>query len=195
MNNENLDVGGDELNLSDELQRFAAELSQLRPREDRLDHERLAFLAGQASMARVASRSGKLLGVRLESRAWPAAFAAMSAVAATLLFLLIVRPESPNVPSIATSKQIQQHSKVPAGPDSSSRDVLTTQDVRFGDLDGHLAKLDAERKASDSPIPAEDRTIPVFTPSAWQQVINELGSSKPLPRKSSSFSQKQGINT
>ena len=86
---------GENPNLSDELQHFAAELARLRPREDRLDRERLAFLAGQASVAPAPSKSLKTLGLPLESRAWPAAFAAMTAIAATLLCMLLTRPEVP----------------------------------------------------------------------------------------------------
>jgi hypothetical protein len=64
-----------------------AELAALRPRDDRLDRERLIFLAGRAS---VAGRWGRLSGW-----AWPASCAGMTAVAATLLVMLLARPEPP----------------------------------------------------------------------------------------------------
>ncbi len=195
MNNESFSAGGDQPELSAELRRFAAELSRLRPREDRLDRERLAFLAGQASMVSAPSRSGKTFGGRLEGRAWPAAFAVMSALAATLLFLLVARPEATTLPEIATSNTIPQRDNAPAQPLAGSRNVLTTLDVRFRDLETYLAKLEAKQKVSKSSLPAEDRAVPVYTPSAWRQVINDSDSFRPLFRKSSNVSRKQGINT
>ncbi len=62
-----------------------AELAGLRPREDRLDRERLIFRAGQASVA------GRQAGI--VRWAWPAVSAGMTAAAATLLVMLLVRPE------------------------------------------------------------------------------------------------------
>jgi hypothetical protein len=100
MTNDSHNAEGGNPNLSNELQHFAAELARLQPRNDRLDRERLAFLAGQASVDLAPSQCAKIFGVRLESRAWPAAFAAMTAVAATLLCMLLTRPEALGVPSI-----------------------------------------------------------------------------------------------
>ena len=86
----NRDVTGrnSEEELPPELKAMEAELSALRPRDDRLDRERLVFLAGQASA----------MGRRLPGRAamgrwaWPGAFAGMTAVAAGLLLALVLRP-------------------------------------------------------------------------------------------------------
>ncbi|MGH7140975.1 MAG: hypothetical protein ACREHD_35030 [Pirellulales bacterium] len=66
------------------LERFAAELAALLPRA-RLDRDRLMYLAGQASVAPAR--------VHLPRRwPWPAAFGGMTAVAASLLLLLALRP-------------------------------------------------------------------------------------------------------
>lgn len=71
--------------LPPELKAVEAELADLCPRDDRLDRERLVFLAGQAS---VAGRPGPRV-----AWAWPASSAAMTGVAATLLVMLLARPE------------------------------------------------------------------------------------------------------
>ena len=68
------------------LQRFEAELAALAPRAAQLDRDHLMFLAGQAS-------AGLPAGGHLSRRwAWPAAFSAMSALAASLLLMLVIRP-------------------------------------------------------------------------------------------------------
>jgi hypothetical protein len=194
MTNELPNNGSDHPELSNELRQFAAELSRLQPRDDRLDRERLAFFAGQASVANIRSRPRRTRGLRLESRMWPAAFAAMSAVAATLLFLLVTRPDMPNVPSIATNDRIQFKQKISGDLHYGSRGVLTTQDVHSGDLEARLAKLEAEQKELGASTRFDERTSPVFTPAAWRQAVDEVDSPKPLPQKSSTLSSNQGIN-
>jgi hypothetical protein len=98
--------------LSHELQSFEARLARLSPRDDRLDRERLAFLAGQASMSSDASCSSPPIQGWRRHPAWPAAFAAMSALAATLLAILLARPavpdaSSPNLRNFAASDQLE----------------------------------------------------------------------------------------
>lgn len=73
-----------------DLQSLELQLAALRPRTDRLDRDRLMFLAGQASAA---SPARTWLGYRRTS----IALAAMTAVAATLLVLLVVRSTTPQV--------------------------------------------------------------------------------------------------
>jgi hypothetical protein len=107
--------------LSEELTAFEAALASLRPRADRLD-PRWRFLLAQAAtlnqkMADAdAEAAGQLLcsrcGGPLSDRkarhrwAWPAAFSAMTTVAAALLAALVVGVEPPTV--------------APSGPRSSS---------------------------------------------------------------------------
>lgn len=78
-----------------------AALSSLMPRAARIDRDRLMFLAGQTSR-QTASGGRKPPGDPVEesdiaqrnrSRTWPTAFAAMTALAASLLVLLVNRPE------------------------------------------------------------------------------------------------------
>lgn len=195
MNNNADNAGGENPILSDELQLFAAELARLRPRDDRLDRERLAFLAGQASVAPAPSKPFKNPGRALESRAWPAAFAAMTAVAATMLCMLLARPEVAGVSSIATDARGQDRHQLSIER-IGGRAVLATRDIHLPDIETRLAKLDADQSTdSASASPMDDLTRPVFTPTAWQQVIHEAESAKPLPRKSSSLSNYQGVTT
>jgi hypothetical protein len=96
-------------------------LSSLVPRTDRLDRDRLMFLAGQQSgvVGRVGQAQrrptdlsetadggmpdgGSALRLTHPTRtrwAWPAAFAAMTAVAAALAILLAIQPALPNAGS------------------------------------------------------------------------------------------------
>jgi hypothetical protein len=82
---------------SNELTPFEAALAGLAPRVEGFDRERLIFLAGQASVLgdRAAGASPdweRAGGMRARRWAWPAAFSAMTAVAAALLVMLCTRP-------------------------------------------------------------------------------------------------------
>jgi hypothetical protein len=68
--------------LDPELKRLEAELACLVPRADRLDRERLAFLAGQQSVAAAGIRRWL----------WPAGCAATTVVAGWLLVILVFQP-------------------------------------------------------------------------------------------------------
>jgi hypothetical protein len=110
-------MSAEEENRLDDLKEIEAALASLVPRGDRLSRDRLMFLAGQAS---VGGRTGAMATPGTDRRlvapctprrnmpttsvgmapargarwAWPSAFAAMSAAAATLLVALLVRPET-----------------------------------------------------------------------------------------------------
>ena len=99
-----------------ELKAVEAELAALLPRDDRLDRERLIFRAGQASVTRPAARGA----FARSGWAWPASLAGMTAVAATLLAMLVARPELP---------ERIQFVRVPVEP-GSSEVVATAGDTR-----------------------------------------------------------------
>jgi hypothetical protein len=82
------EINSGDLRMPQELIAFEAQISALRPREDRLDRERLMFLAGHAS-----ARESHEPIVATRRWAWPAAFGAMTAAAAVLL-VLAIRPDS-----------------------------------------------------------------------------------------------------
>ena len=102
------DPRGAEEDLPPDLKAIEAELASLSPRTDRLDRERLIFLAGQESVLAKGGMKGTVPFSLRENRDsplrenrdsprlfWPAAFAAMTTVAATLLVMLLLRPETP----------------------------------------------------------------------------------------------------
>ena len=79
---------------TEDLKVFESQLASLVPRTDRLDRERLMFLAGQQSVM----GNGPACAAGAQSRrsrhlAWPVAFSAMTAVAVVLGVMLSVRPE------------------------------------------------------------------------------------------------------
>lgn len=84
-----------------DLKPFEAALASLVPRADRLDQQRLIFLAGRQSALKDHPRPATRSGVGL----WPAAFAAMTAAAGALLVMLLCRGE----PSV-----VIRYIKVPA---------------------------------------------------------------------------------
>jgi hypothetical protein len=87
MNNDyHSDREEEHIELPPDLKALEAKIAALRPRTDRLDRDRLVFLAGQASTRGVAPISYARWG-------WPVSFSAMTALAASLLLMLITRPE------------------------------------------------------------------------------------------------------
>ena len=90
-----------------DLTAFEAALAALAPRADRLDRERLMFLAGQASR-----------GARHARWPWPAAFAAMTAVAAGLLVALVMqsRPQPARTIPVPPDSVAAKGNRHPATP-------------------------------------------------------------------------------
>jgi hypothetical protein len=75
--------------LNGELAEIEAALASVGPRPSRLDRDRVMYLAGRAATFAAASPP------RVSSRwAWPAAFGAMTAVAAVLLLMVVSRPHA-----------------------------------------------------------------------------------------------------
>jgi hypothetical protein len=98
-----------------DLTAFEAALAALTPRVEGLDRERLFFLAGQASVPPGGREADGAARPRTARWAWPAAFAAMTTVAASLLVVLCTRT-GPNVPSAgqATPDSLAQTYEAPA---------------------------------------------------------------------------------
>lgn len=124
---------GPDEELPPELKAIEAELAELAPREDRLDRERLVFLAGRAS----ASPGDTEPRAELRRWAWPTAFAGMTAIAAGLLVMVLARPEPgvverivyvprPHAPDAGSSRSGQRE-RLPGGDLRSGASISVTE--------------------------------------------------------------------
>ena len=104
----------------DDLNAFEAALAALTPRSDRLNRDRLMFLAGQASHRDTRPRRGS----------WPAAFVAMTTVAAGLLVALVARPPQvvERVVERVVEVQVPAAARDAALADMNRRDRSATRD-------------------------------------------------------------------
>jgi hypothetical protein len=161
-------------NVAGELRSLEARLASLSPRPDRLDRDRLMFLAGQASLAEVNVSRTTILGVKLASRAWPTAFAAMSAVAATLLGILIARPENSVRQPLPSSASLHQAEPRIAVERSSNELMLSPLDARIDDIDRWLMRNELRPDRTDPSVePFQTSRLPILTPARWEQVLND----------------------
>jgi len=129
-------MSAEEENRLDDLKEIEAALASLVPRGDRLSRDRLMFLAGQASVA----RRGQDGAVRAARWAWPSAFAAMSAVAASLLVALLVRPETGSGDRIAhVSAPVRPPAEKPAAADRTPASSLQPPDSSLQTPDSRLS--------------------------------------------------------
>ena len=99
-----------------DLSELEAALAALVPRAERLNRDRLMFLAGQASVESKNGQPGSPASATARPRrragwAWPAAFATMTGVAASLLVALAIRP-APQV----TERIVERIVTAPAAP-------------------------------------------------------------------------------
>jgi hypothetical protein len=185
---------GDVWQLPDELKSLEAQLSALRPREDRLARERLIFLAGQASALELASPRRTWTA----HPTWPAAFAAMTALAATLLGLLVTRPtivEPPALRSalVARSEMVSQHVAVePPGK------ILSASDLYRLGFDQLLAATDVfpvnGDQASETTLEGS-RVHTDLTPAAWNQILETPEFSRPPSKDSSHLQSIPGVHS
>ncbi|MCC6127026.1 MAG: hypothetical protein IT426_18865 [Pirellulales bacterium] len=164
---------------SEGLKAFEAALASLVPRADRLDRDRLMFLAGQQSrtgfqpvenagamptlavgMSETSGKSQHAHGRRGHGTpasrwAWPAAFTAMTAVAVALAILLAIRPAGPI-----------------AGPDGTSI-VANANDTKRMTPNAHSQNQDLPPASIDS---EQDYTARFQPPSPWITFIQSFGS-------------------
>jgi hypothetical protein len=104
-----------------DLSALEAALASLVPRADWLDRDRLMYLAGQASVAHTPA-AGHPAAVSPRRWGWPAAFAAMTAVAASLLVALVMQPG----PQVAERVVFVPHDSVAVKPAQEDRKPATT---------------------------------------------------------------------
>ncbi|HEY4722204.1 MAG TPA: hypothetical protein VII92_10180, partial [Anaerolineae bacterium] len=167
--------------------------------------ERLMFLAGQASVQAMNELPKTLLGLKLDHRAWPAAFGAMTTIAATLFVLLITKPAvvEPQPSStigvaIADGPAFRGHPSESPIARVDRRGVLSAGDALAGDIEQLLSTKDAmaiDSNAAAGNLPLEDADRTILTPTAWRQVLNGSESAGPPANDSSSLSTFQGVNS
>jgi hypothetical protein len=186
---ENWDIAG-------KLKPLEARLAALSPCPDRLDRDRLMFLAGQASLVDAKFERVRTLGSRLESGVWPAAFVAMSAVAATLFVMLVGARERFAPP--ASSAAVSGHSdRAPLAIEWSSADpVLSAGDAYAVSIESLLASDDLRSDiGSSSSDPFETRDRPILTPAGWGQILNEAMDFQGSRPGASTIHPIQGVNS
>ena len=189
--------------LPDELKIFEKRLSALRPRSDRLDRERLIFLAGQASVAIPTEPQCILPGVRWGGRGWSAAFAAMTVVAATLFAMLITRPavNDTNITSDNGIKVVDAGGSRRQPPETQGarpdRRGLSTTDAYRTDFDRFLsaksALSHARRPTMETPF--VDREQTPLTPAGWRHLTDGNGSLGPPEGDSTQLTTQRGVNS
>jgi len=151
-----------------ELQGIELQFSLLVPREDRLDRERLLFLAGQASVELPRGRW-----------AWPVSLTAMTALAATLLVILLTQPTAAPPALHSTEKtlaEIQQDFAQRLPPRRTPRGVSTATIFREEELSkllngGSTSVANNDNTISHSTEQQLNRTI--LTPSSWDQLFED----------------------
>ncbi len=210
MNNEKKDdrkpFNGDiDRGLSEELQLLEAQLKLLKPLPDRLDREKLIFLAGQASVSDAsATLSTHTSRWQSSTALWPGSFAAMTVVAATLLLMLLTQtPNSPSpkipennltiIESPHQSLDVKQHSRAPR------RNILSLSPYQLNNLDrllGHnsLDSLPSNLSTnSNSPHDLINRKI--LTPTSINMLLDESAEFERSPLDSVVPSQNTGSNS
>jgi hypothetical protein len=158
-----------------ELKVFEARLAALAPREGRLDRERLMFLAGRASAEVQLAAPADCDRPPLAQYGWPAAFATMTAVAATLLALLIARPAAiqPVPVYVADSPKVAPE-KVGHAPGltNSNSGMLSASDAHRRDFERLLSSTGFVAGGPSESVVVEPDGAKL-TPAAWRQVIDQ----------------------
>lgn len=119
---------------SGSLQRFEAELASLSPGRLQLDRDRVMFLAGQASVSPMVALPSPY---RWQ---WPTAFSAMTALAASLMLIIVLRPQPQ-----ALERIVYRSGPAPQGDPSPNIRADTLEPSPFDALasnvkhDGHLS--------------------------------------------------------
>jgi len=159
-----------EENRPEDLKALEAALAALVPRSDRLDRDRLMFLAGQAA----ASQPAAALSRRW---VWPSAFSAMTAVAASLLAMLVVRP-GPQIVERIVEVPVQSASGNGQG-ESDARSLLAGGKSSYSLPESSPAKTPSETASALGPL-ARFRSMEmsgqpaVTTDAAWLDQVFAL---------------------
>jgi hypothetical protein len=131
--------------LNDELADIEAALATVGPGPSRLQRDRVMYLAGRASVGPAAQRTHT-------GWAWPAAFGAMTAVAATLLAMVVAQPQT----------HVADQSEGAAESQPLAADVVTPSE----DLDGSMDE-GSKRAPLDDPYLRELGRVVALGPDPW----------------------------
>jgi hypothetical protein len=189
--------------LSRELVSLEARLAALSPRDDRLDRERLMFLAGQASVVDAAQPSYRILGIPFGARVWPPAFAAMTAIAASLLFVLLLRPATIEPPRSGVRDMVMSTPPADSPPRFRDERTLSQDDVRSTSdaLDLEIERLLASRDVLSTNVDSELRgqpdgpPRPSLTPASWRQIFDSSPSDGAPKSDSTNIHLYRGVNS
>lgn len=178
---------------SPELNKLEAALAELAPRAIALDRDRLMYLAGQASVD--ASGSGirensereppwrsDFSRSRLPARGsrWPVAFSGMSALAATLLVLLVSRPPRvvERVVRVTVPAAVVADERPQALPSDSPAPRVAAPEKYFAS-DSPRVAVDGDRRQSPSAYrDLRDRVLAMGI-ETWTSQPSEGGKSSP----------------
>lgn len=141
---------------SPELRAFEARLASLAPRPAAIDRDRLMFEAGRASQ-RVAP-----LRVRW---AWPTAFSAMSALAASLFLALVLRPPMV-VDRLVRAPAAVEVAEIDRS-DDGARERARADDSAAGRQDDDVVRPTAPRSPEPSYLELRDRVLAMGI-DTWQ---------------------------
>jgi hypothetical protein len=141
------------------------------------------------------SRSGFLLGVPVESRAWPAAFATMTAIAASLFIALLVRPNTIQLPTSMTTGS-NTHRPAPLSIElQRNQEVLAVRDAHSDNFETRLAGRATKQASQDFLLHTFDNETSVLTPGSWQQLIGDPKSGDPTGSGAFAHPRNQGVNS
>lgn len=131
--------------LNDELADIEAALATVGPGPSRLQRDRVMYLAGRASVGPATQRTGT-------AWAWPAAFGAMTVVAATLLVMVVAQPQA----------HMADHTERAVESQPLAADGVTPSE----DLDGSMDE-GSKRDPLDDPYLRELGRVVALGPDPW----------------------------
>jgi hypothetical protein len=181
-----------------ELKALEARLAELSPRDNRLNRERLMFLAGRASIEGPIETSRRVPLVGLRNNAWPAAFAGMTAIAASLLAVLVARPvvSEPAVVQLASDVLVASLNRPFVERDLSfNGDVLSPGDARRGDIETLVSAAPLVANVDVPNLPYNEQDRAALTPGAWRQFTGDAEAVSPKSNDASDIRIPQGART
>lgn len=191
-------AGHPDWDLPEELKLLESQLKSLKPRPDRLARERLMFLAGQASVeeAHMPPR-----GALRQRWAWPASFATMTAVAATLFVMLLTQPSGDlttleRVDDVAITESYQLAPAADRSARNWSPNMLSSAPYHLRQNEWLLAASPLaplpEDSTADVDTAVERMNYKMLTPTSIHMLIKEDAGAAPSLQDSSFLSLEAG---